>query len=382
MNIDARPPSSASSRGIFAEDELAELLAGAGWRVEREGGPGRCDLRVSKGVLGYAIESKVTTEARPDRVIALLSQAILEARHYAHVAQLRPLSIVRIGKMTASLVNKVANFQALYAPDTAIGLVSDDGGRFFIGEGLRELNDELPHSARRNSLPKTQKAFDLFTDLNQWMLKVLLAADVPEQLLAAPRIPFHSVTELADGAKVSAMSASRFVRALMDEGFLDESSRGFRLVRRSELFRRWQAAAMRPAPEVAMSFLLPGENKDRLQKMVANRGACFGLFAAADRLRISHVTGVPSYIYIPRSSEHHPSHWPGLVPVQPNEPPKVIIKQASAPQSVFRGAVRIDEVLVADALQIWLDVSAHPSRGAEQAEHLKRTALQKVFADS
>jgi hypothetical protein len=32
-----------------------------------------------------------------------------------------------------------------------------------------------------------------------------------------------------------------------------------------------------------------------------------------------------------------------------------------------------------DVLQVWLDVAAHPSRGREQADLLRKRVLQRVF---
>ncbi len=39
-------------------------------------------------------------------------------------------------------------------------------------------------------------------------------------------------------------------------------------------------------------------------------------------------------------------------------------------EAVFRAAVHRDGLAIADVLQIWLDVSNHPSRGKEQADHI------------
>jgi len=36
---------------------------------------------------------------------------------------------------------------------------------------------------------------------------------------------------------------------------------------------------------------------------------------------------------------------------------------------------------VSDVLQVWLDVSSHPSRGAEQAELLRRKIIQMIIGD-
>ncbi len=49
------------------------------------------------------------------------------------------------------------------------------------------------------------------------------------------------------------------------------------------------------------------------------------------------------------------------------------------PAAIFRAAVMRDGVPTADVLQCWLDVSHHPSRGVEQAEHLYRRVLAPAF---
>jgi hypothetical protein len=38
-------------------------------------------------------------------------------------------------------------------------------------------------------------------------------------------------------------------------------------------------------------------------------------------------------------------------------------------------------VPVADILQVWLDVAAHPARGAAQAEEIRRRALAAIFKE-
>jgi len=77
------------------------------------------------------------------------------------------------------------------------------------------------------------------------MLKILLVPEIPDHLLQAPRQKYQTGSELAEAAKVSPMSASQFLQQLRSEGYLDDSSRYPALVRRQELFRRWQSAVMR-----------------------------------------------------------------------------------------------------------------------------------------
>jgi hypothetical protein len=366
-----------------AASYLAGLFHMHDWDIEVEpaGGPLKPDFVVSKGPLRYVMEVKSVGEGRPDRVLPLLSQAILQARRYAEFSAMHPLAVVQVNQASLSLIRKVEQFHRDYAPDVAIGLVSEAGGSHFIGSpDLEALNVEVPRSSSREKSAQPRKASDLFSDLNQWMLKVLLAPELPENLLNAPRGEYRSVSELAEAAQVSAMSASRFVRRLQEDGFLEDSGRSFQLVRRRELFRRWQSSAMRSSPELRMSYLIPSAGARQLHKVASRLDACIGLFAAADLLHVGHVSGVAPYIYVRRllvSSES----WPGLVPAKSGEPAQVILKQSNVPKSLFRGAVRVDDVWVSDVLQIWLDASAHPSRGAEQADLLQRKVLASVLGD-
>ena len=101
-------------------------------------------------------------------------------------------------------------------PDAAVGIFDREGFRHFVGPGLEKLNAASPRPVRRQKLPTPGSAY-LFSDLNQWMLKVLLAPLIPEELLRAPRREYRNAPELAVAAEVSVMSAFRFVRILRQE---------------------------------------------------------------------------------------------------------------------------------------------------------------------
>jgi len=366
---------------LKAVENLAQLLENHGWAVELESRHGSIspDLIARKGKIRYAAELKYAREGRPDRVLPLLSQAILQSSRYARDGAMRPLAVIFVDQISPSLHRKVEQFHKHYAPDVAIGLVAEDGANYFAGPGLDALG-AAPVRYRVASQPATpRQATDLFSDLNQWMLKVLLAPELPQSMLRAPRQAYGTVTELADAAQVSAMSASRFLRRLREEGFLDEAAGSLRLVRRRELFRRWQSAAMRSSPELRMSYVVPGAGMKQLQKAASRPDACLGLFIAADFLQLGHVSGTTPCVYVRRLSSA--SSWPGLLPTRPGETPQLILKQANTPNSIFRGAVQLGGLLVSDVLQIWLDTSVHAARGVEQADFLERKVLSRMLGE-
>ena len=110
----------------------------------------------------------------------------------------------------------------------------------FAGHGLEALNSErsrVIETTRTDVLPG-----NLFSDLNQWLLKILFSRNIPDSLLSAARGPFENASQLAEAASVSVMSAFRLLRQLSEDGFLEEQG-GLRLVRTEELLERWLRAS-------------------------------------------------------------------------------------------------------------------------------------------
>ena len=130
-----------------------------------------------------------------------------------------------------------------------------------------------------------------------------------------------------------------------------------------------------------MRFLVPGALEVRLKKLLSNHNACLGLFAAAEAHKLGHVHGVLPYVYVESFPGMEEELWRELVPLSPGESAHLILKMPSAPQSVFRGAVLVDGVKVSDILQVWLDVSEHPSRGDEQAVLIQKKVLGQIFSE-
>ncbi len=113
--------------------------------------------------------------------------------------------------------------------------------------------------------------------------------------------------------------------------------------------------------------------------MLASGRACLALFAAADALGRGFVHGVPPYVYVQRVQPQHISAWKNLRPCTPGEPPDLVLRQAPAVQSVFRGLVRPEGMAACDVLQVWLDVAGHPSRGREQADLIEKRILSRII---
>lgn len=380
---------SPSERGRNAEHHIKAWFEAKGWEVAEpfEGRPAKADLLVRHRHELYAVEIVSLSEGRPDRVIPLLAQAVLQAQtHAKQLSGAKPVAVAYVEHASPSLLNHVAAFVEEHVHNAGVGIVSANGASLWrqAARGPVAILEAAPsgrHRQRSNKAPSVG-VVNLFSDLNQWMLKILLAPDIPEGLLNAPRSRYRTGTELAAAAQVSTMSVSRLLKQLHSERFLDPSASHIALVRREEFFIRWRASALRTCPEVPMRLPLKANPRQQISRWVDKQGgqACMGLFAAADSLGMGHVSGVPPYVCMSRLPRPGVA-WPGMESMVafPEGVPDFIIRQAASPRSTFLGAVRRDGTLCTDVIQTWLDVSNHPLRGEEQADHIYRKVLRKVI---
>ena len=214
------------------------------------------------------------------------------------------------------------------------------------------------------------------------MIKVLLAPSIRKDLLAAPRAEYENASQLAKSANVSVMCAFRFVDQLRREGYFDETSRELKLVRKKDLLNRWLSASAKPVKEIPVKFILRVDPNRELKRVLHDRNRCLALFAAAEALGVGFVHGVPPYIYVRRIDEAEFSNLGNVREADKGEAPDLILRESKVPESVFRGMVKVNGIFVADILQIWLDVSSHPSRGFEQAKFIEERLMPPFGLDS
>ena len=338
----------------------------------------------------YVAEAKVVRDGRTDRVIAQLSVAIIQASHYAkNVPNAEPLAIVFVSNLVPSMLRQVRDFIDQYAQHASVAIVTSEGASLVKLQGVWKDNGMLEtvlHDANeRHFLRRGQTTavpFNPFSDLNQWMLKVLLAPEISPDLLNAPRDPIYSGADLARAAGASPMSANRLLQYLKKERHLVNGRAGITLGRREEFLNLWRSASRASPAEYSMRFLARVAMTDQLASLLRALGdkACLGLFSAADHLGMGHVSGVPPYIYmhkLPQLEAQRPE-WKMKDVCKAGQAPDFFVRRAMAPISTFRGAVQRDGQLCTDVIQVWLDVINHPTRGAEQADHIYRTVLQPL----
>jgi hypothetical protein len=363
-----------------AVGHLADALESAGWRLLRTRAAGS-GLQVSRGKQRFAIELKYAREPRRAILRALLADAILSGR--ARVGEREGVvAVVGAPAISSAMAASLEAYASEVAPGQPFGYVDERGLVRLHGPGLEEVRREpAPAGAARR--PQAQPR-DLFSDMNQWMLKVLVARPLAERIISIPRQPVgRSAAQLARVAGASVPAAWRLLTALKGAGHLDE---GGHLVRVGELFARWRAAALRPQRELGAVWILPGRSPlERLRRELADMAegnapsAGLGLFAACDALGVGHVRGAPVHLNVRRANPEMLEKL-GLVVAEHGQAADVSVRVARWPESIFRAAARVDGVPVSDLIQCWLDVSSHAARGAEQAAFIWKRVLGPALA--
>ncbi len=377
---------------------VANVFREEGWKIvdqPRQGGASP-DFIASGHGKKLVIEIKRASEGRKDRVIPLLSQAALDAAYYSRRLPGHPIPVAVVGAnhMPDSVAEEAKQFLRERLPEVAIGLLDLEGFRSFAGHGLESLSSE--RKPQRNIRQPKVHAPQLFSDLNQWMVKVLLAPRIAESYLSAPRGHYQGASQLAEAAGVSVMSAFRFVEEFSKEGFLESGAGPLRLVRLKELMNRWLAASQRRVLEIPMRWVLQRGRKalwnalrsyesqdgllspDTSQLLSARPRACLGLFEAAEALGIGFVHGVKPYLYLERLNGDVLKDL-GLSGTAGSDEADIYVRIPGNRESIFRGIVRKDDVPISDILQIWLDAGQHPSRGKEQADLIWRRILSSAL---
>jgi|CXWL01.1.fsa_nt_gi hypothetical protein len=389
--------SEASQQGQLAqrfEAALADAFRNKGWHVELP--KSQLDLLVERGSQRYAVELRVVSVPRRREAMAFLADAHLRARSAAQRQKARPLAIIGAPSISPALARDLTQYAAEHLNGEPWGYV--DASRLALfGAGLEDVRIE-PFPISKRLVPPSR--FDAFSDLNQWMLKVLLAPKVEPQYMAEgiPREPIRNASMLAQIANVSVPSASRFVAHFRHAGFL-EDGRYLRLVQVRKLLELWRVS-VRSSADIGVRWLLPSSRPAAsLNLLIGIRDArsrakdeshpqryrlCLGLFSACDALHLGFVEGAPQHLEVDSIEYLLEDAEDQIRFAEKGEQVDLWVRQPHYPQSVFRGMVWPygDGRPSADVIQCWLEVKGHPARGLEQAEFLESGALAKLFGDA
>jgi len=304
-------------------------------------------------------------------VLGILAIGVLESQQTAGSDVLVPLLIVEhLGDKTRKAVRQ---FMSRHAPACGWGLIDRSGVTQLVIPALAldiDRAGEMPSS----SWPR-QRPVRLFSDLNQWMLKVLLLAEAPASLWGGPRQRVATPTALHRAANVSVEKAHQFFRAFEQAGLIRQTRQGLVVVRKRELLDMWFHEQRSRSPlrmPVRWIFGAPASLEQVFCKegMTADFAVCG--FEACRSLGLLHtpVTNREVYVLDPEAAL---AAWD--LEACDDRDAHFHLWKARSPQTILRGRVVKDRLPVVDVLQAALDVCDQPPRGAEQAEYITTHVL-------
>jgi DNA-binding Lrp family transcriptional regulator len=361
-------------------EQLVEALRSSGFvSVSAGTSTSDPDIVARRGSATYVFEVKARPVARSSELRGALASAVLEASAWANDRGGVGVGVVAVPRLTDRMVHELEEYAAQVARNAPVIILSLEARPRVIGDPvLRALIQAWDPKPEDKPAVRATAAPALFTDLNGWMLKVLLASRIPPAQLSAPRVPIRSSSELAQVANVSQPTAWRLLRSLESEGYLHRKEYGLELRRVEDLLVRWSEAYQPPDDLRAVWLLRRGDSLSQLSSALrAHRSQpshryCLAFTSATSALGLGHARGTVPHVFLENPSDLENL---GLAVAAAQEAANVVIWSSSTPEMAFRASVRVGGLAVADVLQCWLDSRRHRARGREQAEYLWNTAL-------
>jgi hypothetical protein len=355
--------------GAEAVNLVARVLRQQGWDDASELTPGDfADLIVRHDGRVIAAAVKPVSYRGIGDVIAALSRTVLEARLAATRLASSPLAAVVVPRLGERMAQEVAAFMAAHAPDVAWLLADEDGGVCLSLDRHVDYLAPAPRLVDQDGVP----AREVFSDLHQWLLKILLLQHAPERYWSGPRPVPGSIPLLAKAARVSVQKAYQFVAAFEQHGHLRRDRGRLCLVRREELFEAWfEHQRFHPPQRLAVRGLF-GPCRDLPARLRSEEGVVGG-FEACTRMDLLHTQAgllelhavvAPASLLAAYDLEPCPESVADLV-----------LLRSRHRESVRRGCHDVAGVPVVDPLQAALDVAVHDARGREQAGYLRERIL-------
>jgi len=370
-----------TSRAIHA---LEGLLPGHRIREANDRFDGAIDLEVHGPEEVVLVKAAALPEQRLRDLRGLLAEATLRLRHHGTGRSL--MALVSVPQLTRRLTKEAEEFMATYACDLDWMLV-DRAGALRIRSRALGLDEARAGDPELTVLDQSSGVSGRrFTDLHQWLLKVVLAQalgwrvrapnptqswleDLEQQLVAAA--PARNALQLSRIAGVSTATAYRFVRVFRDARYIEASPIVLR--RADELLDEWLAVERSRPPARTPVVGVFGREFERL---VADPDVRVAGLEALRRLGLLHR---PPGRVVDLHCRGHLSDLLGRLDLAPCEPHEAHFNLIASrdPESVFRGAVFGTDGAV-DPWQAALDVCASDARGAEQAELVRDWALRRL----
>lgn len=370
----------------------AELLALKELRVGDE----HVDAVARYGDGVIAIAAKHLPTMRHEDLIGRLAHSVLVLRH--HAPSSRHLVIVTSPHLSQRAIASTTVFMNEHAPDIQWVLLGDNGDVAVHAPAFGVEHTRLRQRGEKAATTAKRTTAQPFSDLNAWMLKVLLLSEVDERFWAGPRTPVRSASELAEVAHVSEPHAYRFVKTFEEMDFLRRSDDRLVIVRRAALVEAWlETARLTPRKTLPARWVV-GRPADAREVFETQSGGIFGksdggIFGKSEgdvfgkeevRVALAGFEACRALGVLHTESMNHEVHIGGNVRVAlkrfdleacaARDAHFTLLPATGA--SVFRGSVHWAPGLrCADIFQAALDVVVHPARGREQADYIIHDVL-------
>ena len=230
-----------------------------------------------------------------------------------------------------------------------------------------------------------------FSDLDQWLIKVLLLSplDMASQFWGGPKGYAENAFQLSKLSGVSQMPANLWAQAMEYSGYLKRIGRKKMIPLRIEaLIEEWIGRY-----RFSDNNIYPFRSMFRVSNYDAFIGELFeeirlnseklGELGIAAHLscklhEVKHSSAKSIHIYC-REDIHNVARILKLVPSEEERKADLFLVEPKYPKSVFGGVLKKKEIPVCDILQCYLDLYYLPDRGREQAAIVYENIISQII---
>jgi hypothetical protein len=366
-----------------AIDVLSNHLPGHWEPMSSTTGPGRdrgIDLLLRREDGFGLVVVVVMTTIRVTDLLGRLALAAIQWESASRELPGNPVFVVAGNRIGRKTISEVELFMSQNLSNLEWGLIDARGTVRLKARSL--ALDVAEYSVPVRSESSSRHSRRLFSDLNRWMLKILLLGQMPGAWWGGPREKPNTPTELHRVAGVSVETAHRFVRTMDELDFIRRSRQGLKLVRVEAMVDAWMAAErLNPPGRIPVQWFISEEARlEYAFPPVGNTAVVVGGFEACRRHGILHTEPPGLEIHVDRNWRTEIEDWE--VEMCESDEADLFLLESPYPQSVFKGSIRHDDLSTVDILQTALDVVHSPTRGMEQAEFVMEHVLSALPRDA
>lgn len=321
------------------------------------------------------VEVKELSQLRIQDLVGQLAAGAVQAGHRVGAKGAQPVVVVVASTAGSKAFGAAERFMQRYLPEMGWAVLSRSGRRRVCIPSL-DL-DEEQRGALPSPAPGPRPNRRMFSDLSQWLIKLLLLPGLKKPLWTGPQGPYRTAADLQQAANVSLDKVYKFLRLMEGADFLRRTNSGLKLVRVPDLIELWFAQErLRPAPRLPVRSLFGSQPdpKRLTAKIDEERLGVLGGFSACKALGVLHAAVDSVDVHVSGPMDDYLKRF-DLERCDERDA-QLHLLQSRSPQSVLRASGAKGRIRVVDVFQAALDVVALPARGLEQAEHIVEQVLE------